>query len=36
MQVGWEVVFPVANNWVARKNLPSEGEQQLETIANIS
>ena len=34
MQVGREVVFPVADGWVTRKNLPLGGEQQLETVAN--
>lgn len=34
MQVGREVVFPVADGWVTRKNLPLGGEQQLETAAN--
>ena len=34
MQVEREVVFPVANGWVTRKNLPLGGEQQLETVAN--
>ena len=34
MQVGREVVFPVADGWVTRKNLPLGWEQQLETAAN--
>ena len=34
MQVGREVVFPVADGGVTRKNLPMGGEKQLETAAN--
>lgn len=32
MQV--EVVFPMVDRWVTRKNLPWEGEQQLDLAAN--